>query len=42
MAPGPTQAKFYGRAVIHMMSCAVTYGMDRADLWVWPTSAIAN
>ena len=30
------------RAVIHMMSYAVTYGTDHAGLWVWPTSAIAN
>ena len=32
MAPGPTQAKFYGRAVIHTMSYAVTYGTDLAGL----------
>ena len=42
MAPGPTQAKFYDRAVIHRMSCTITYGTDRASLWVRRASAIAN
>ena len=42
MAPGPTKAKFYGRAVIHRMSRSVTYGMDLAGLRVWPASAFGN
>ena len=41
MAPGLTQTKFYGRAVIHTMSCAVTYG-GHAGLWVRSMSAISN
>ena len=42
MTPGPTQAKFYGRAVIHTTLPAVTYSMNLASLWVRPASAIAN
>ena len=42
MAPGSTQAKIYGRAVIHTISYAVTYGTNHDDLWVRPASAIAN
>ena len=34
MAPGPTQAKFYGRAVTQMMSRTVTYVTDLTGLWV--------
>ena len=34
MAPGPTQAKFYDRPV--------TYGTDRAGLWVRRACANAN
>ena len=42
MAPGPTQARFYDKAVIHRMLCAITYGTNRAGLWVQCASAIAN
>ena len=42
MGPGPTQAKFYDRAVIHSISRAITYDTDRAGLWVRRASAIAN
>ena len=42
MEPGPTQARFYDKAVTHRMSRAATYGTDRAGLGVRPASAIAN
>ena len=42
MAPGPTQAKFYDRAVILRMSSAKAYGTDHTGLWVGHVSAIAN
>ena len=42
MAPGQTQPKFYGRAVILMLLGAVTYGMDLAGLCGRSAPAIAN
>ena len=42
MAPGPTQAKFYDRAVIHRMPRGITYGTDRAGLLVRRACAIVN